>query len=95
MTCLYKDYDKNAYIYIQKNIWREGEEGRAYEDVEIIVDRDIEVVGEAAEVAGGPTEGGGAGEHGPESEQQNCGQCPESATASGEGGRIGGFLLRK
>lgn len=40
-----------------------------YEDVEIVVDRGEEFVGEAIQVTGGPAEGDGAGEHRPESEQ--------------------------
>lgn len=46
-------------------------------DVEIIVDWDVEVVGETVKVPSGPPESDGAGEHGPECEQQNDRQRPE------------------
>lgn len=41
------------------------------QNVEIVEGRDVEVVGEVGQVAGGPFEGDGAGEHGPESEEKN------------------------
>lgn len=45
------------------------------------MNRGVNVVSEAVEVAGGPPERDGAGEHGPEREQQNRRQCPELVPA--------------
>lgn len=47
------------------------------------------VLGEAfVEISGGPAEGDGAGEHGPECEHQNDGECPILVAAAAGGGGI-------
>ena len=47
------------------------------QNIEIVVDVVVEVVGNMVEVAGGPPESNGAREHRPESEEQNRCQRPE------------------
>lgn len=62
------------------------------QDVEIIVAEGSvkEVVGEAVKVAGGPLKGDGAGEHGPEGEEDDGGEGPELVSTLTEEGGLGG-----
>lgn len=68
---------------------------RSYENVKIIGGGGVVVLGEAVvEISGGPAEGDGAGEHGPECEHQNDGESPELVAAAAEdGGGIRGSVL--
>ena len=51
-------------------IYGKGKGERTYEDVEVVVERHVEVMGERVERAR-PPERDGAGEHGPQCEEQN------------------------
>lgn len=57
-------------------------DGAGYQDVKILVQRGVEeLVGEASEVAGGPLESDGAGEHGPEGKQEDRREHPKLVLA--------------
>ena len=65
-----------------------------FQNIEIVVDVGVEVVGNMVEVAGGPPESNGAGEHRPESEEQNRCQRPELVPTPPKNTRIWAIFLR-
>lgn len=53
-----------------------------HQNIKIVEDERVGAVGEVREVTGGPFESEGAGEHGPDSEESDCGQGPELVGAA-------------